>query len=33
MSAAQETMLANECGVLQQLGSGSGICTCGTGGQ
>ena len=33
MTAAEETILANECGFLQQLGSGSGICTCGTGDQ
>jgi hypothetical protein len=31
LSSTQQTILANECGFLQTLGSGSGICTCGTG--
>jgi hypothetical protein len=31
LTSTQQTILANECGFLQTLGSGSGICTCGTG--
>jgi hypothetical protein len=33
MTPAEQTILANECSYVQQLGSGSGICTCGTGDQ
>jgi voltage-gated potassium channel Kch len=31
LSASEETVLANDCSLLQQLGSGKGTCTCGTG--
>jgi len=31
LSSTQTTVLATECSMMQQLGSGAGICTCGTG--
>jgi hypothetical protein len=30
-SATEQTRLQNECGAVQLVGSGKGICTCGTG--
>ncbi|HEY1658837.1 MAG TPA: hypothetical protein VGG14_10855 [Candidatus Sulfotelmatobacter sp.] len=31
LSSAEETRLANQCGAIERVGSGKGICTCGTG--
>jgi hypothetical protein len=32
LSVSEATILATECSMIQQLGSGQGICTCGSGG-
>jgi hypothetical protein len=33
LSSAEAAVLATECSMMQQLGSGQGICSCGTGDQ
>jgi hypothetical protein len=32
LGTSEEQVLASECSMIQQLGSGAGACTCGSGG-
>jgi hypothetical protein len=32
LSNTEASVLAGECSMIQQLGSGAGVCSCGTGG-